>query len=77
MSDAGAKHRGKHRHKTRITRRTLFTWSTQLARAGKVKLRLRLPKAAHHAGSYLVHLVTTAPDGKHHATMNLTLEIGP
>jgi hypothetical protein len=72
------KQRGKHKHKhkTRTTRRTLFTWSTQLARAGRVALRMHLPKSAHHAGSYVLHLVTTSPDGKHHATKNLTLEIG-
>jgi hypothetical protein len=38
---------------------------------------VRLPKSAHHAGSYVLHLATTSPDGKHHATKNLTLEIGP
>jgi hypothetical protein len=73
----GTRHRGKHKHKTRTTHRTLFTWSTQLARAGRVRLRIHLPKSAHRAGSYVVHLLTTSPDGRHHATKNLTLEIGP
>jgi hypothetical protein len=72
------KQRGKHGHKkTRTTRRKLFTWSTRLARAGRVTLRVRLPKSARHDGTYVLSLVTTSPDGKHHATKNLTLEIGP
>ena len=67
---------GKHRHASHSTRRPLSTWSTELARAGRITLRLRLPSSAHHAGRYVLHFVTTSPDGKRHATKNLTLEIG-
>ena len=55
----------------------LASFTTTLARAGRITLRLHLPAAARHTGSYLLHLVTTSPTGKRHATTNLTLEIGP
>ena len=69
---------GKHRHKPAVKPHTvLASFTTTLARAGRITLRLHLPAAARHTGSYLLHLVTTSPTGKRHATTNLTLEIGP
>ena len=56
---------------------SLTTFATALARTGRITLNLHLPAAARHTGSYLLHLVTTSPSGKCHATNNLTLEIGP
>ncbi len=70
--------RGKHKAGTPSTKRTVLTaWSTTIGRPGRLTLRLQLPPAARHAGTYELHLVTTSPDGKRHATTNLILAIGP
>jgi hypothetical protein len=53
----------------------LWTWFTQITRPRGVGVPLRLPAPARKRGSYVLSIVTTSPDGKRHATTNLTLEI--
>lgn len=71
-----AKKPGRHRRTKPSTKRTvLATWSTSLTRAGRVTLPVHLPTSAHRAGSYLLRLVTTSPDGMSHASSTVALEI--
>ena len=74
----GAPKSAKRHKKARPNHQTVVaSFTTTIAHAGRLTLRLHLPAAARHSGSYLLHLVTTSPNGKRHATTNLTLEIGP
>ena len=69
---------GKRHKKARVKHQTvLSTFTTTIGHAGRFALSLHLPSAARHTGRYVLHLVTTSPTGKRHATTNLTLEIGP
>ena len=53
----------------------LATQTLKVAGAGPLNLKLALSSKARKRGRYRVELVTTAPDGKTHATTTLTLEV--
>ncbi len=46
-----------------------------IAKAGSLHLSVTLPAAARKTGSYTLKVVTTAPDGSHHTTTTLKLEV--
>ncbi len=74
-SGGGKRKRG---HKPPAAKHTVLAlYAMPLARTGRVTLRLHLPATAHRAGTYLLKLLTTSPDGTRHATSTLNLEIGP
>jgi hypothetical protein len=63
-----------HLHKRHL-KGELWAWATRIGHAGRVNVPLHVPMQARKRGSYVLTVVTTSPDGKRHATTNLTLEI--
>jgi hypothetical protein len=72
LQGAGRDRGGRRGHALRASSGAAF----EIGRPGRLKLRVLVPPADRRPGTYLIHVRTTSPDGKGHATATLRLQIG-
>jgi hypothetical protein len=62
------RHHGRKAH-------ALVSVSRPLSASGRHVVKVAIPAAARHPGSFVLRLTTTSPDGKGHASTATTLEL--